>query len=382
MAGPARPRGAVRRARGRRLRDRRLRRLRRQPERHRQPRADRRLRRLLGRDPVASAAARATSSAPSTRGARRRGARGWAAGARGAARRRPLAYPAWLGRWPAALGILAFAWVELVYANERRPEAARDHGAGLRRHPARRHERLRRSSRGRAAPTRSASTSACSPGCRRCTGATAQLYLRPPLAGAPRSSRAGTVALLCTMIGTDELRRPLPGRAVEPTCRPTCSVLRGPRLQRRDALEMAFTVGLLFMVGVIAGVYWLGVFGHAHGRPRPHHRRAVAAASCTRSSRSRSPTSSRTTSRCSPTRARRWLLVSDPLGDGSDLFGTAGDDIDYNVISAPTAIWYVQVARARRSATSRGLIAGPRPRARDLPDAARRRPVRSTGCSP
>ena len=36
-------------------------------------------------------------------------------------------------------------------------------------------------------------------------------------------------------------------------------------------------------------------------------------------------------------------LVSDPLGDGSDLFGTAAATIDYNVITA-TGIWYVQVA--------------------------------------
>jgi hypothetical protein len=36
-------------------------------------------------------------------------------------------------------------------------------------------------------------------------------------------------------------------------------------------------------------------------------------------------------------------LASDPLGDGSDLFGTASATIDYNVIGA-TAIWYVQVA--------------------------------------
>jgi hypothetical protein len=34
--------------------------------------------------------------------------------------------------------------------------------------------------------------------------------------------------------------------------------------------------------------------------------------------------------------------VSDPLGDGSDLFGTAGRGIDYNVLSG-NAIWYVQV---------------------------------------
>ena len=33
----------------------------------------------------------------------------------------PLPYPAWLGRWPAVIGILVFAWVELVYANKDDP---------------------------------------------------------------------------------------------------------------------------------------------------------------------------------------------------------------------------------------------------------------------
>ena len=37
-----------------------------------------------------------------------------------------------------------------------------------------------------------------------------------------------------------------------------------------------------------------------------------------------------------------WRLASDPLGDGSDLFGGADARIDYSVVSA-TAIWYVQV---------------------------------------
>jgi len=36
-------------------------------------------------------------------------------------------------------------------------------------------------------------------------------------------------------------------------------------------------------------------------------------------------------------------LISDPLGNGSDLFGTSGWQIDYGVISY-AAIWYVQVA--------------------------------------
>ncbi len=40
--------------------------------------------------------------------------------------------------------------------------------------------------------------------------------------------------------------------------------------------------------------------------------------------------------------AQFTFLLSDPLGDGSDLFGTAGSGIDYTTISA-NAIWYVQV---------------------------------------
>ena len=41
--------------------------------------------------------------------------------------------------------------------------------------------------------------------------------------------------------------------------------------------------------------------------------------------------------------AQFTYLLSDPLGDGSDLFGTASSGIDYTFLSA-TAIWYVQVA--------------------------------------
>jgi hypothetical protein len=41
--------------------------------------------------------------------------------------------------------------------------------------------------------------------------------------------------------------------------------------------------------------------------------------------------------------AQFTYLLSDPLGDGSDYFGTAGGGIDYGLIGA-TAVWYVQVA--------------------------------------
>jgi hypothetical protein len=41
--------------------------------------------------------------------------------------------------------------------------------------------------------------------------------------------------------------------------------------------------------------------------------------------------------------AQFTYLLSDPLGNGSDLFGTASSGIDYGLLSANT-IWYVQVA--------------------------------------
>ena len=41
--------------------------------------------------------------------------------------------------------------------------------------------------------------------------------------------------------------------------------------------------------------------------------------------------------------AQFTYLLSDPLGDGSDYFGTAAGGIDYGLIGA-TAVWYVQVA--------------------------------------
>ena len=41
--------------------------------------------------------------------------------------------------------------------------------------------------------------------------------------------------------------------------------------------------------------------------------------------------------------AQFTYLLSDPLGDGSNLFGTASSGINYGLLSANT-IWYVQVA--------------------------------------
>ena len=91
----------------------------------------------------------------------------------------------------------------------------------------------------------------------------------------------------------------------------------------------------------LAGLYRLGVSGHALGGGDPR-RRTWRGASRTRSCRSRWPTWSRTTSRCWPTRPGAAYLASDPLGDGWNIRHRTRDD-RLRVVSA-TAIWYVQVA--------------------------------------
>ena len=82
----------------------------------------------------------------------------------------PMAYPEKLGRWPAAIGILCFAWLELVSHEPLGPVDARGPHPGLRRGPARRDEPLRGRRSGSATATRSPSTSTSSPACRRCAG--------------------------------------------------------------------------------------------------------------------------------------------------------------------------------------------------------------------
>ena len=126
----------------------------------------------------------------------------------------------------------------------------------------------------------------------------------------------------------------------------------GQRLQRslvdlgfsqQTALEIAFTIGLLAMVlrswRRSSGSACRGCAPSPPATTRPSWR----GASCTRSCRSRWPTSSPTTSRCWPTRARRWpTWPPTRSATAATCFGTAGQTVDYGVISA-TGIWYVQV---------------------------------------
>ena len=256
----------------------------------------------------------------------------------------PMAYPAWLGRWPAALGILAFAWVELVYVNKDDPSQLATMAllyAAV--------QLVGMSLYGIDAWSRNADAfgvyfrlfSMLSPLHWRAR----TLYVRPPLAGAPKlDAGPGTVPMLCTMIGTVSFDGLSQG-----------SLWTGqggiaPHLQQRFinlgfsgevALEIAFTIGLLTMVGLISGLYRLGVLGM----------RSIGGGDATDLSRrfvhSLIPIAlayvvAHYFSLLMYQGQAMVYLISDPLGHGSDLFGTASSTIDYNLVGA-NGVWYVQV---------------------------------------
>jgi hypothetical protein len=251
----------------------------------------------------------------------------------------PLPYPERLGRWPAVAGLFVFAFFELCWGQGNDPQvlgvaalvyfAVQLVGMGL-------YGVEPWSRRGDAFGVYFGLFAALSPVARR----DGRLVLRPPLAGLPRLERsAGTVALLCVAIGStifDGAKEgPLFGGAV-------------PHLQdffesvgfsTGAALEAGFVVGLVVCIALVATVYAVGV----RGMPR------VAGASVSRSfAHSLVPivvayVVAHYFSLLAYNGQLLWRLASDPLGDGSDLFGGAGSSIDYGVVSA-TAIWYVQVA--------------------------------------
>jgi hypothetical protein len=257
----------------------------------------------------------------------------------------PLAYPERLGRWPAAFGILAFAWVELAYTNKADPSTlsimilayAAVQIVGMSVYGTESWSRY-----GDAFGVYFGLFAMLSP----LHWVRGELRVRPPLAGAPKLVPiAGTVPLLCTMIGTTSFD----GFSQGPLWTGTNGL--GIQLQHRFldlgfnaevALEIAFTIGLIGVVLLISGLYRLGVIGMQSvgenhtatelGRRFVHSLIPIALAYVI-------------AHYCSLLLYQGQAigyLISDPLGHGSNIFGTADKTIDYGVISA-NGVWYVQV---------------------------------------
>jgi hypothetical protein len=253
----------------------------------------------------------------------------------------PLPYQARLGRWPAVIGVLAFAWVELTYANKDDPSqlavmalaytAVQLVGMSL-------YGADAWANRGDAFSVYFGMFARVSP----LHWRDRTLYTRPPLGGAPPLSAVpGTVALLCTMIGTTSFDGFSQGSLWTSMADRLQTFFGNLGFNAEHALEAAGTVGLIMMVLFISLLYRLGCAGmHDVNRRLPTGDLAARFAH-TLVPIALAYVVAHYFSLLAYQGQAMAYLVSDPLGSGTDLFGTASSAINYTWIGA-TGIWYVQ----------------------------------------
>ena len=251
-------------------------------------------------------------------------------------------YPAWLGRWPAVATIIGFAWLELVYT-QKTPQTLAwlcigyavvqllamaafgierwvDNGDGF--------------------TVYFNLFSRLSPLIRR----DGVLHLRPPLAGVPSMPMVpGSIGLLCAAIGSttfDGFSNGPVWASLNPDLQ---SLFKDLGSSTNVAIELAGAVGLLGCVAAVGLFYRLGVRGMqtvGEGYPSTELARRFAH---TLVPIAFAYALAHYFSLLIYNGQAVASLVSDPLGDGSNIFGTASAHIDYGVISGK-GIWYVQVA--------------------------------------
>jgi hypothetical protein len=254
-----------------------------------------------------------------------------------------LPYPRRLGMWPAVATIVGFAWLELVYLDRDRPStlAALSLGyfalsvAGMLAFGV---ERWGGQADGFGVYFNLLSRLA--PLVRR-DGA---LWLRRPLSGVTGLQIVpGTVVLICAVIGTTTFDGFSNGgiwRNNEPTVQ---SWFSGLGLSQNPSIELAYSLGLVLCILLILAVYRLGILGVRSVSDRYGPGELSARFAHTLIPIGFAYVLAHYFSLLLWQSQAMGYLISDPLGNGSNIFGTAGYQIDYHVISY-AGIWYVQVA--------------------------------------
>ena len=255
----------------------------------------------------------------------------------------PLSYPRRLGLWPAIAGLVGFAWLELIYAHRDVPSTLAALSAGY-----------------FAVMVLGAALFGVEEFLSRADGfgvyfnLLARLsavdyrrgaaYLRRPLSGiTDLEVQAGTVTLICAIIGTTTFDGVSNGGYWKSLSPELTSIFTWAGLHQTPAVELAYTLGLLACIALVAGIYHVGVLGM----------RGVSDL-YTSTELTRSFAHTLVPIAFGYVLAHYFslliwqgqalgYLISDPLGNGSNLIGTSGWMINYKVISY-AAIWYVQVA--------------------------------------
>jgi hypothetical protein len=256
--------------------------------------------------------------------------------------RTPLRYPAWLGRWPVVAGLLAFGWLELVYHDHDNPvtlaslslayfvfmlvgmalfgiEEWSERGdafGGLFSLIARLsffevHDRA--------------------------------LWGRRPLSGAPPiSQESGFVAFVLVIIGITTFDGASNG-VVWNTLQPHVqSFFSGLGLGETPADELADSLGMLLAIAVVVSFYMLGVVGMRSVSRRYSTTQLARSFAHTLVPIAFAYVLAHYFSLLIWQGQAIGYLASNPLGDGSNYFGTAGWHVDYAFLGS-TVIWYVQV---------------------------------------
>jgi hypothetical protein len=261
----------------------------------------------------------------------------------------PLTYPEKLGRWPAAIGLLGVAWLELAYGQ------GGFQVVGLTPHTV-----------AVATLVYSAYTFVAMAlfGAEKWLerGETFSVYfhmfstlsgfesrdgrigLRRPLSAAGKwiAEAPGSIALVLFTIGATTF-----DGAAEGTLASPISTVEGwmgdAGIGPVFSLRLTNSLFLLLSVAFVCGLFWAGIYGmhtvrggrstRELGHLFGHAFIPIALAYLIAHYFSGIVFSEQ---------AQFTYLLSDPLGDGSNIFGTAASGINYGVISA-NAIWYVQV---------------------------------------
>jgi hypothetical protein len=261
----------------------------------------------------------------------------------------PLRYPERLGVWPAVVGLVAFVWLELVYGRSGFATAGLPPRSlaiavvvysgvtfvgmflfGVEKW----------NSRGEVFSVYLGMFSRISPFEVR----EGRLGLRKALTGLPNwPILPGSVALVLASIGGTAFDGAQEGALNSPISS-TFNWLLDRGVNATEAFRLSSTLFLLIMLAFVAAIYWLGVRGMQSvpgspsvdrlGRLFAHSFVPIALAYLTAHYFSLFVFQEQ---------AQFTYLLSDPLGDGSNLFGTATSGIDYSLIGAK-GVWYVQVA--------------------------------------
>jgi hypothetical protein len=259
----------------------------------------------------------------------------------------PMAYPERLGRWPAAIGILCFAWLELVSTSRSDPSTlvvlalayAAIQLVGMSLYGVKQWE-----DRGDAFAQYFGLFARLSP----LRWERGTLYVRPLLSGVTRLTPVpGTVALLTTMIGTTTFDGFSNGPVWSDIAPEITDAVTDLGVGQGTALQIAFTIGLLGVVAIIALLYRLGCAGMRTVAPERSTTELARTFVHTLTPIALAYAVAHYFSLLVFQGQALAYLAANPLGrtlaEGDNgWLGTASWGVDYTVIGART-IWYVQV---------------------------------------